>query len=233
MEERPWPPQGWGVAALSPCLKCTLPWQLTALTSFLGIGPGAAEGLLKQGSETLLPAMSSSAPQWWTLLLVPCGSGPQRPLVIGKHGSLLPYSAPSLTLTGSPVSHVTLSPRTRRVEGGVGWTWWAALMNTTILRGWRGEQTKAKGKGKIPFRVGTDRCFIFRGESRSGVFRSNPQAWSFVQWKWRNSSLGLEQQRHQALRKIIKNASQEEACLCINSRVNKSSGYGFGDSYPL
>lgn len=140
MEERPWHPGGWGVAALSPCLKCTLPWQLTALTSFLGIGPGAAEGLLNRGSETLLTAMSSSAPQRRNLLLVPCGSAPQRPLVIRKHGSLLPCSIPSAW--PSP-SHVTLSPWTCLV----GRTWCATLMHTTVLRGWSGKTNKNKREG--------------------------------------------------------------------------------------
>lgn len=178
MEEPPWRPQGWGVAALSPCLKCTLPWQLTALTSFLGIGPGAAEGLLNRGSETLLTAMSSSAPQWRNLGLVPCGSAPQRPLVIRKHGSLLPCSIPPAW----PLpSHVTLSPWTCRV----GWTWRATLMNTTILRGWSGKQTKTKEKGGAEscLQWESDRCFIFHSESRKQRFHSNLKAPSFVLWK--------------------------------------------------
>lgn len=164
------------MAALSPCLKCTLPWQLTALTSFLGIGPGAAEGLLNRGSETLPTAMSSSAPQWWNPLLVPCGSAPQRPLVSGKHDSLLPCSAPSLALTSS---HTARDPFSLDLPSRLNPVFGADEHNHPAGMEWKTNKNKREG-GKIPSTVGADRCFIFHGESRDGYFTHIQKHRSFV-----------------------------------------------------
>lgn len=137
------------MAALSPCLKCILPWQLTALTSFLGIGPRAAEGLLNRGSETLLTAMSSSASQWRNLLLVPCGSAPQRPLVIRKHSSFLPCNIPpSLALT------ITCDPFSLDLPSGLNLVCYTDEHNHPVGMKWKTNKNKREGK-KILFTVGS------------------------------------------------------------------------------
>lgn len=91
-------------APLPVCLRSALPGHRTALTSFLGIGAGAAEGLLNWGSETLPSETLRPGSQRRTLLPRLRGSAPRRPLVSCEHAALLPRTAPGLALT---ISHTT------------------------------------------------------------------------------------------------------------------------------
>lgn len=88
------------------CLTSALPWHLTALMSFPGIGTGAVEGLLNWGSGTLPSEALCASSQRWTLLPPLCGAAPQCPPVSRRHVAPWPCTAPGLAL---PVLQTTMT----------------------------------------------------------------------------------------------------------------------------